>query len=138
MFLLKEYFKLIFNKFFGPKYIKAGSCKQCGVCCRNITLRIGDDFISTEKQFELAKKHEKYYENYLMTEKDERGIMLFACKFLTKSNKCGAYWRRSLYCRTYPFIKTDFIAAGGTTLDGCGYYFKPSDDFKDILEQSKD
>lgn len=128
-----ESFKLIFDKFFGPKYIRAGACKQCGVCCRSITLKAKGQFLRAEKEFESLKKWQKKYNHFYISGKDKDGVMLFTCKSLGEDNRCKSYGVRSLFCRAYPFVKTDFISAGGGTLEGCGFGFKSSVEFKNYL-----
>lgn len=120
-----------------PKYIRAGKCKMCGTCCRNITFKISKEFIKQKEQFEVLKEWDKRYENFYITGQDNEGILLFTCKSLGNDNKCTSYMFRAWYCRAYPFVKTDFIAAGGKELDGCGFYFKPTKDFKTFLEEKQ-
>ncbi len=132
---LKPFLNLLYQKNFGPKYIKAGSCKQCGNCCRTITFKVKDDFIKDVDTFEKLKKWQKRYENFYVSGCDENGILLFTCKSLGDDNKCKSYFSRSLFCRAYPFVKTDFIAAGGKTIEGCGFYYKSSVDFDSLLQR---
>lgn len=132
---VKSCLKLLFDKLFGAKYIRAGKCKQCGVCCRNITLKANEHFLTTEEQFESLKKWQKKYNHFFISGKDKHGILLFTCKSLGADNRCKSYLVRSWFCRAYPFIKTDFIAAGGQTLEGCGFYFTSSVKFKDCLKE---
>lgn len=126
---MKHIFLLIkfwIQKIRSPRYLKKGSCKQCGQCCRQITFRIKDKLITSEQEFEQLKKWQPYYKNFIITGQDEGGTLLFTCKQL-KENKCSKHMTRSLFCRHYPF--------GPETLDDCGYYFQSSQNFKTIFKR---
>lgn len=135
--LIKQHFDLILQKFLGPKYIRAGKCKQCGVCCRTITFKHNEKFITRVEDFDSLKNWQKRYNNFFISGKDKDGILLFTCKWLTKENKCKYHWLRSWFCRAYPFVKTEFIARGGQTLDDCGFYYTASKSFDDIVKSYK-
>jgi len=122
------------NFFKKPKFKRYGSCKKCGNCCRNIIFQIQDKYISTEEEFERLKKWKSRYKHFYISGRDEDGLLLFTCKSLNDDNTCKSYKFRSLYCRLYPRISTELLRSGTTTLDGCGYYYKSSVDFKDYLK----
>jgi Fe-S-cluster containining protein len=132
--MISDLFFLLFQKIKGARYIRAGKCKKCGLCCRMITFKTGDKFITEEAEFERLKNWQKHYNHFFISGKDENGILLFTCKSLSEDNTCRNYRMRSWFCRSYPHVKTDFIAAGGTTLEGCGFYFKSSKEFRKFLE----
>ena len=73
------------------RYVLEGKCNQCGNCCRNITFWVGKDAIQTEKQFDLLRNWDKNYNNFFISGKDERGILLFTCKSLDDNGKCKMY-----------------------------------------------
>jgi Fe-S-cluster containining protein len=127
--------KNIIKKFQSPKFIMDGSCKRCGTCCRMITFKIQDKFITSEEEFERLKIWQPRYKHFFISGKDEEGILLFTCKSLDDDNLCKNYMFRSLYCKSYPRIKSDFIAAGAETLEGCGFYYKSSVEFKSFLSK---
>ncbi|OGI21095.1 MAG: hypothetical protein A2255_04445 [Candidatus Melainabacteria bacterium RIFOXYA2_FULL_32_9] len=126
--------KNLIQKFQKPRFIRAGSCKRCGTCCKTITFKIQDKFITSEKGFEELKKRQSKYNHFFISGRDKQGILLFTCKSLGKDNSCKSYILRSLYCRIYPKIKTNLIAAGMETIDGCGFYYKSSIEFKEFLK----
>jgi Fe-S-cluster containining protein len=119
-----------------PGFTRQGSCKKCGNCCRNIVFKVNDNYIASEDEFEKLKKWKPRYNHFYISGRDEDGALLFTCKSLNTDNACKSYRFRSLYCRLYPRLKTDMIIAGTTMLDGCGYYYKSSIDFKDYLQKS--
>ncbi len=145
---LKQWIEFIKNRLTTSKYVLKGKCKMCGACCENILFSDEKGYIKEAREFEeLRKRNRRYYSfeiagtyegEYTAEEfKDKRnikGALLFRCKSLGEDKKCKNYFLRSLYCRDYPAINPEFIARGGTTLDGCGYYFDVSKKFKDFLK----
>jgi len=127
--------KRLFNK--TPKVVRTGSCKRCGTCCRTITFMLGDKYVTEIEQFEKLKSLNKKFNHFYLTGKDENGILLFACKSLSKDNLCRHYLFRSLYCRNYPKMNSKLFAEGMETLDECGFYYKSSIEFKDFLKLDK-
>ncbi len=113
----------IFNQNFSPKFIRSGSCKQCGQCCRKITINYHGKFLTEKHEFEQLQLEQPRYKNFFTTGKED-GILVVTCKSLGDDNTCKSYRFRSLYCRIYPRIKTKYIAAGAQTLDGCGFYYE--------------
>ena len=131
--IMFEYIKFQISKLFSSKYVRKGSCKICGNCCKNIVFYIGEDAVSTQEQFEALKKWNKSYNNFALSGKDENGALLFTCKCLDKNNKCKVYYLRSINCRLYPNPDKIFLANRGKLLDNCGYYFDTNKKFKDYL-----
>lgn len=115
-------------------FVRKGKCKMCGKCCRNITFKIKEEFVTTAEQFEDLKKWDKKYGNFYISGADEKGILLFTCKSLSEDNRCKAYYFRSPYCRSYPKIDSLKAYNGAETLEGCGYYFEPKKEFKEFLK----
>lgn len=124
----------LFNFLNRPKYIRRGSCKKCGNCCRNIVFYIKDDLITTEEQFERLKKWKWKYNHFYISGRDDDGALLFTCKSLNEENYCTSYKFRSLYCRSYPKLDSKALKKGMELLDGCGYYYESTVKFKDFLE----
>jgi uncharacterized protein len=118
------------------KYWRKGQCKQCGQCCRTITLRFPFKLIDSEKEFELLKKWIPGFNHFKITDTADDGVLLFTCDCLTEDNRCSAYHFRSLFCRFYPHFGTQFIKLGGKPLEGCGYYYEPVVPFKEILDNT--
>lgn len=136
---LKEWLKYFINRLTSSKYVIKGECKKCGECCRTIMFLDEDNkYINTPEMFEQAKKRVKRLKNFdINGELKENGVitaLLFKCKFLKDNGQCSHYWRRSLFCRDYPAINSDFIMRGGETLDTCGYYFETNKKFEEYLK----
>lgn len=112
---------------------------MCGRCCTCILFSDENGYIKDEETFKkMQKKHLIYryfYPNGKVTGEgiELEGAILFKCKHL-KNNKCGIYWFRPIFCRDYPAINPEFIKMGGTTLDGCGFYFAPNKKFEEYLK----
>ena len=115
------------NKFFGlfnkTGFIKKGSCKKCGTCCRNITFKVANKYITEIYEFERLKQWQPRYNHFYISGEEEDGTLLFACNSLDEDNLCRDYIMRSLFCRLYPIISSKMIAKGQETLDDCGYYY---------------
>ncbi len=138
------------NKFGSSKYVVKGSCKRCGQCCANIIFSDEKGYIKTPEGFEALKKENRRYQHFfisgIMDETQapfqpedfddpykQAGALLFKCKSLSDDNSCKQYFWRALCCRDYPSINKTFLAQGGQTLDGCGFYFDVDKKFKDYL-----
>jgi Fe-S-cluster containining protein len=126
--LIKKFFKQ-------NNYVRTGECKQCGKCCRNITFKIKEEFVTSADQFEHLKKWDRKYRNFFISDVDEKGVLLFTCKSLSEDNRCKTYFFRSPYCWSYPKIGSQKVYDGAQTLEGCGYYFTPKKDFRDFLKR---
>lgn len=131
--MIKQILFLIKKKS-SSKFVLKGKCKQCGQCCRNIVFYINEQPIQTEKQFESLKKWKKTYNHFFISRKDMDGALLFTCKSLANNGKCKDYLFRSLACRNYPKINTQFILNGGKPLDNCGFYFDVNKSFSNYLD----
>jgi len=132
---LKDWFKFFLNKFTSSKYVIKGKCKKCGNCCRTILLSDENGYIKDEEHFKQIQKENKRYKIFEISGRmEENGALMFKCKALKENGLCGAYFFRSLYCRNYPAINYDFLNNGGTTIDGCGYYFDVNKKFKDYIK----
>jgi Fe-S-cluster containining protein len=97
-----------------------------------------NNYIKTEDDFEKAKKRlgrlKNFEINKELLENGEVKALLFKCKSLKENGQCSHYWRRSLFCRDYPAINSDFIMRGGETLDGCGFSFETDKKFEEYLK----
>ena len=133
--LLFQHIKFLWDKLTSSKYELKGECKACGKCCRTIVFYDGEDLIKTKEQFENAKLKNKRMNMFEISGKDETDRALtFRCKSLGDDGKCKDYWVRSMFCREYPFIIPDFIKNNGQTLEGCGYSYGVTKEFKEYLK----
>lgn len=147
---LRDWISFFKNKFSSSKYIVKGKCKMCGQCCENILFSDEKGYIKTAEHFsELQRQNLRYkhfFINGVMDEtqapfrpeeyddpKNQAGALLFKCKSLGDNKRCRQYFMRALCCRNYPSINKTFISQGGTTLDGCGFYFDIDKKFKEYL-----
>ncbi len=139
---IEDIIQLAKNKLFSSKYVVKGKCKKCGKCCSTILLSDENGYIKTQEDFIKLQKENRAIRNFVINgivddvEKDspQYGALLFKCKVLREDGKCGRYFLRSLFCRDYPSINPYFIQMGGTTLDGCGYYFDVDKKFSEYLK----
>lgn len=136
--MFREFFlhiKFLYNKMFSAKYTVKGKCKACGKCCKSIVFYDGNTLIRTEAQFEQAKIKNKRMNLFEISGRDDSdGALTFACKSLGKDGKCKNYWLRSMFCREYPFVIPEFIRNNGAVLEGCGYYYSVTKEFKEFLK----
>lgn len=138
--IYEDILQYIKNKLFSSKYVIKGKCKKCGQCCASILFSDEKGYIKNEDDFINLQKRNRRYRHFEISGKvcDENdftnGALTFRCKSLGKDGRCTKYFFRSLYCRDYPSINSAFIHNGGTTLDGCGYYFDVDKKFKDYLK----
>lgn len=129
------------NKLFSSKYIVKGKCKQCGQCCKTILFSDENGYIKSKEAFKNLQKRNRRYLHFTINGviEDENnsffnGALMFKCKSLREDGKCGRYFFRSLWCRDYPSINSDFIYNGGQTLDNCGFYFDVDKKFSEYLK----
>ena len=146
LYNIKSFFQDIIqhfkNKMFSSKYVVKGKCKRCGQCCSTILFSDENGYIKTPEDFiKLQKRNPKLFQftiNGIVNDVDKDnpqfGALLFKCKALKEDGRCSQYFFRSFFCRDYPAINSQFIQMGGTTLDGCGYYFDVDKKFKEYLK----
>ena len=123
------------SKLAGKKYIRKGSCKGCGACCRNIHVRNGSIIIKDEEEFLKLQKIHFFYEYLEIADKNEMGL-IFRCKKLGEDGRCKAYKQRALICRQYPM--EEIFTMGGTITEDCGFWFEPIDSFESVLNKVKE
>ena len=63
-------------------------------------------------------------------EKDEKGNLIFACKYVTEEGLCSVYNNRLKMCKNYPAKSIRFY---GELHKGCGYKIEKPD-FKNYLK----
>jgi Fe-S-cluster containining protein len=107
--------------FFKSVWILEGKCKQCGICCKAIGLKISKRQLSSKFFTNLAIKWICWLFDFILLEIDrEHGYLIFTCKHLRSDGKCGNYFWRPSICRNYPLI--DYFEKP-VLLPNCG--FKP-------------
>ncbi len=134
---LKQVKKFYYLKILKRKYYRHGSCAKCGACCRNIYIRHKNDVIKTKDDFENLKKTDSYpfWKLIEITGADELGLT-FRCKLYDEENKlCKKHKKRPGICKRYP--SEEIFSMGAQLKEGCGYYFKPIESFREVLERTK-
>jgi Fe-S-cluster containining protein len=133
---IKEKLKNFYNStILQRKYIRKGSCKGCGRCCRRIYVRHARDVIKTEEEFEKLKTLHYFYGYLKVLDKDETGLVFECSKLDKESGKCTAYNKRPVLCRQYPM--EEIFMMGGSITENCGYSFEPIQKFEEILNKAK-
>ena len=127
-------FKKLFYKYIlRRKYYRYGQCNRCGSCCSKIYVNHGKAFVQTVEELEKLKKLHPFYTYIEVVDKDDNGLVFKCSKFDKEKRICTIHKKRPAICRKYP---SEIIFPMGAELDEkCGYYFKPIDSFKDILEK---
>lgn len=127
--------KFIASKFFGRKYIRTGSCKACGKCCREIYVRHTKHVITEEEEFEMLKSQHFFYSYLKVIGKNETGLIFECTKLDKEKGYCTAYNKRALICRMYP--QEEIFMMGGTISEECGFKFIPIKSFEEVFYSVK-
>ena len=108
------------------KYSLTGSCKKCGMCCREMYS------IDTyeELDFELMKKFFPNYRRFYIVDKDEYGNFRFACNLIGEDGLCTDYKNRLGMCKKYPFYH---LGHSSELPEYCGFKILPDKSFEDYL-----
>ncbi|MBQ9245876.1 YkgJ family cysteine cluster protein [bacterium] len=131
MLLIKFFYKYILRR----KYYRFGKCNRCGDCCSKIYVKHNNGVITCEEEFNKLKKLHPFYAGLEIIDKDKQGLV-FKCNKFDKDKKiCTIHKFRSSICRKYP--SEEIFKFHGVMSDKCGYYFKPIDTFKEILEKEQ-
>ena len=121
IFVLLDNFLTNFLKkyIFKSNYVLEGKCKQCGVCCQEILLKITPAQMSSKLFTNLAIKWISWLFDFILLKIDyEHGYLAFTCKHICPDGKCGNYFWRPSVCRNYPLV--DYFEEP-RTLPGCGF-----------------
>ena len=127
MNLKKVFYKYILKR----KYYRFGSCNRCGACCSRIYVKHISNVIQDEEEFKRLKKLHPFYASLEIVDKDEQGLVFKCNKFDSENHKCTIHFFRSAICRKYP--SEEIFKFHGVMSENCGYFFKPIDSFKEIL-----
>jgi hypothetical protein len=97
-----------------------GTCKQRGICCKNIAVGVSNTINNNRFLMHIANWWYTFVYNFNLKGwyKNDK-ILIYSCNYL-KNGKCSIYWRRPLICRQYPHHQR----IGNTTMPGCGYTVK--------------
>ena len=114
-------------------YIRTGSCKGCGRCCREIYVRHGKETIRNEEEYEKLRSSHSFYSFLKPVGKDEIGLIFECTKLDPETKKCKIHPFRPLLCRRYP--QEEIFMMGGDISAGCGYKFIPIRTFNSVLKE---
>lgn len=104
---------------FKSRYRREGKCKQCGVCCKEIYLKITPAQIRSRFFTRLAVWWiEWLFEFNLLRIDRERLYLIFNCKNQKEDGHCGNYFWRPNICRNFPLV--DYFDEP-VFLPGCGF-----------------
>ena len=117
----------------GQHIIISGSCRQCGNCCKNVSLELKGKWISSRRQFEDLTNEYPEFSRFEIIGKDKAGILEFSCTWLQEDNACKDYENRLSICKQYP-SKLLFLAGGNVTA-GCGYTIEVGAPFDKVLKK---
>lgn len=107
------------KKFFPTRHKIAGTCRQCGVCCQEIHLKMTPRQIYSKFFRDLCIRWLSFlYDFYLLRIDYPRNYLVFSCKHKGKDGKCQNYFWRPAICRNYPLL--DYFEKP-VFLKGCGY-----------------
>ncbi|MCD4650278.1 MAG: YkgJ family cysteine cluster protein [Candidatus Cloacimonetes bacterium] len=127
-------FGLRFRLFFNPANARVtGQCLQCGNCCRQLYLRIGNKQLCTADDFKRLLKHNPMYQIFKIAGTDDEGELYFSCMALGDDNKCRIHKSRPGICRAFP--SRTLKLQGGVLDRACGYKLVPIISFKEIFQQ---
>ena len=117
MLEILENIKNEFLSYFVPEKVEyeiQGECKKCGKCCRY--MYSFDTY--TEKEFKFMQFLFPSYRRFYIKGKDDKGNLIFACKYVTDNGLCSVYEKRLPMCKKYPSKKVFYPAK---LHEGCGY-----------------
>ena len=117
MLEILENIKNEFLSYFVPEKVEyeiQGECKKCGKCCRY--MYSFDTY--TEKEFKFMQFLFPSYRRFYIKGNDDKGNLIFACKYVTDEGLCSVYEKRLPMCKKYPSKKIFYPAK---LHEGCGY-----------------
>lgn len=123
-----EYILYLKDRLTPAEYRLEGECKKCGKCCR---LMYSLDHFTTF-DFKVTQFLFPDYKRFEIIGKDEKGNMMFKCKWIQDDNTCKNYKKRLNMCKRFPNVKYGSL---GKTPEGCGFTLVPIRKFNDVLEE---
>ncbi len=130
MLEILENIKNEFLSYFVPEKVEyeiQGECRKCGKCCRY--MYSFDSY--TEKEFKFMQFLFPSYRRFYIKGKDDKGNLIFACKYVTDNGLCSVYEKRLPMCKKYPSKKIFYPAK---LHEGCGYKIVKKS-FNDYLQK---
>lgn len=130
MLEILENIKNEFLSYFVPEKVEyeiQGECRKCGKCCRY--MYSFDSY--TEKEFKFMQFLFPSYRRFYIKGKDDKGNLIFACKYVTDEGLCSVYEKRLPMCKKYPSKKVFYPAK---LHEGCGYKIVKKS-FNDYLQK---
>lgn len=130
MLEILENIKNEFLSYFVPEKVEyeiQGKCRKCGKCCRY--MYSFDTY--TEKEFKFMQFLFPSYRRFYIKGKDDKGNLIFACKYVTDNGLCSVYEKRLPMCKKYPSKKVFYPAK---LHEGCGYKIVKKS-FNDYLQK---
>ena len=103
-------------KLLGKELIISGSCRQCGDCCREISLWVDSSWITSKRKFKKLVKEDPDYARFKIIGRNPQGPLLFSCTWLQEDNTCLDYENRLDFCQKFP-SKEIFIKDGNYVLE---------------------
>ena len=83
----------------------AGACRQCGNCCREIHLTMTPGQTRSRLFTAIAVRWITWLFDFILLDIDrEHHCLVFTCRHLTPSGRCGNYAWRPNVCRNYPLV----------------------------------
>ncbi|MBD3671069.1 MAG: YkgJ family cysteine cluster protein [Gammaproteobacteria bacterium] len=133
--MIKQLLRLITARSGVNVPIITGTCNQCGVCCRNLTLYDGKSLIRDHADFEALCRKRPDYQRFRLSRIDEvEQIAYFHCTQLGEDNRCRDYENRPRICRIYP--NPQMFRHGARLPAECSYEIAPESSFDAILTQT--
>ncbi len=104
---------------FPRRWKLAGSCRQCGNCCREIHLKMTPGQMNSRLFTGLAVRWISWLFGFILLRTDRANHnLVFTCRHLKSAGKCGNYRWRANVCRNYPLL--DYFDEP-KFLPGCGF-----------------
>lgn len=100
-----------------------GRCRKCGKCCRELVLFADDRWLTRKKDFERFVAENPEYGRLRIIGRDDRGLLIFRCTWLTDEGLCKDHENRMDLCREHP--SETFYTAGAELSPYCGYKVRP-------------
>jgi Fe-S-cluster containining protein len=117
----------------GKDIIITGSCRQCGSCCRKLSLDIKGSWLTSVSLFNELVQDSPDYKRFRIIGKDKHGFLEFACAWLQEDGKCLDYENRLRICKDFPDKK--MFLMNGVVPAECAYVMQQGTPFEKILKK---